>query len=524
MSQMTTHPAETVQTDDLVRARTSRARIGIITVMVVSIVVAGIMRDWAVRQRIAATALPGGGVASKSAAARTSLGSMDSFALALLLGGLRGPLVMFLWSTSESQKADKNLEDFDTKVEWIRLLQPEFDTVHIFQVWNKAYNISVQMASLANKYTTILDAIEYARNVGAGRPDNINIIVEMAKVYSDKLGNSAEKNYYKSRVRAETMAHVPRQRLKRDDPAWRPIELDAVLDAQGNLLSSVITPTRSAPAGHNGPFNDGSEFQYLKKYQPFPYGLSPMAIAFNYYKQAQVLQREFKQKHAQLSDLVIDSRPALTLKLWAEDEAERGRRNELIAFGLPLPVDQTIKPAWEEPSITLPTGVTGNPDRITEALDAYRLAAIVADDSVAEYETHLPLFPNNASNTESIIDSLVALKDMALGDHDFLLAQSKTGQERADLMASAIKHYRATADQNYRILLRYYMDDVMASKILPAGMNRTSIKEIPADQLAGIYAAARAEIGKMQYDSYAEDRQEYEAYIRRAEMRIAQAK
>src|SRR5688572_24717848 len=119
MSQLTTQSAANVSTDDLVRARTSRARVGIIAVLIVSIVVAGIMRDWAVRQRIAATALPGGGVASKSAAARSSLGSMNSFALALLLGGLRGPLVMFLWSTSESQKADKNLEDFDTKVEWI---------------------------------------------------------------------------------------------------------------------------------------------------------------------------------------------------------------------------------------------------------------------------------------------------------------------------------------------------------------------------------------------------------------------
>ena len=50
---------------------------------------------------------------------------------------------MILWTSSESQKNEKDLEGFDTKVEWIRLLQPEFDTVHVFQVWNKAYNISV---------------------------------------------------------------------------------------------------------------------------------------------------------------------------------------------------------------------------------------------------------------------------------------------------------------------------------------------------------------------------------------------
>ena len=45
-------------------------------------------------------------------------------------------------------KNERDLEGFDTKLEWIRLLQPEFDPVHLFQIWNKAYNISVQMASM----------------------------------------------------------------------------------------------------------------------------------------------------------------------------------------------------------------------------------------------------------------------------------------------------------------------------------------------------------------------------------------
>ena len=73
--------------------------------------------------------------------------NLNSFSLALLLGGLRGPLVMMLWTSSESQKQEKDLQDFDSKIELIRLLQPEFDSVHIFQMWNKAYNISVQMAN-----------------------------------------------------------------------------------------------------------------------------------------------------------------------------------------------------------------------------------------------------------------------------------------------------------------------------------------------------------------------------------------
>src|SRR5215210_6930139 len=72
---------------------------------------------------------------------RTTRGlqGLDSFALGLILGGLRGPLVMFLWTSIESQKTEKNLENIDTKIELVRMLQPEFASVHIFQIWNKAY-------------------------------------------------------------------------------------------------------------------------------------------------------------------------------------------------------------------------------------------------------------------------------------------------------------------------------------------------------------------------------------------------
>src|SRR3712207_6046297 len=73
------------------------------------------------------------------AATDTSTKQFDSYTLGLLLGGLRGPLVMTLWSSSENQKGERNLEYINTKIELIRLLQPEFDSVHLFQIWNKAY-------------------------------------------------------------------------------------------------------------------------------------------------------------------------------------------------------------------------------------------------------------------------------------------------------------------------------------------------------------------------------------------------
>ena len=73
---------------------------------------------------------------------------------------------MFLWTSSENQKTDRNLQDIDTKIELIRMLQPEFVSVHIFQIWNKAYNLSVQMSNLASKYATKSNGVSFTAAAG----------------------------------------------------------------------------------------------------------------------------------------------------------------------------------------------------------------------------------------------------------------------------------------------------------------------------------------------------------------------
>ncbi len=257
-----------------------RGRGAAVAVLIISLIASGATRYWADLKR--QQDIPQHG----ESAASTSLSSMNSFALGLLLGGLRGPLVMILWTQSESQKTDKDLEGFDTRIEWIRLLQPEFDTVHIFQVWNKAYNISVQMASLSNKYLVILDALDYAHSVDREKPDDINILAAIAQVYFDKLGGAAEKLYYRRRVRSESLPH-PTNAVHANDPGWRRSSLDPMLDDQFNILPALLKPAPGHVApqpGQEG--NDGSELQYLAPWQPFPDGISPYALAFNYWKRS----------------------------------------------------------------------------------------------------------------------------------------------------------------------------------------------------------------------------------------------
>src|SRR5439155_8747303 len=249
--------------------------------------------------------------------------------------------------------------------------------------------------------------------------------------------NSAEKNYYKARVREESLPHPSRQKLNRNEPGWRRLELDPVLDAQGYILPQLLTPKYPRPANlpANSEWNDGSELQYLKQYQPFPYGVGTFGFAWNYHKQAQVLQDDAKLHHANLSELVVDSRPALALKGWSEEEWELGRRMELKAFNVALPE--------ERGQLELPTaGIAIDApfsDRkvIDQAIFCYNLAARLSHDSIGEYVRHLRNFATNLNTYQSHMDSMRAQAPMLEGDRDYLKAMLAGGAERQALLKNA---------------------------------------------------------------------------------------
>src|SRR5699024_2351690 len=86
------HPAPAGDGPRSASARGGRA--AIVGLLIVSLVLAGVPRDWSRAMRHSEQDLASGLTAT------SSLANMNSFSLALLLGGLRGPLVMFLWTNS----------------------------------------------------------------------------------------------------------------------------------------------------------------------------------------------------------------------------------------------------------------------------------------------------------------------------------------------------------------------------------------------------------------------------------------
>jgi hypothetical protein len=563
--------------------RMKHSRRGIVIVLLVALVASGALRQISANMR-GEHDPQGAGV---------PLSRMNSYALALLLGGLRGPLVMFLWPSSEGQKSEKNIEDLDTKIEWIRLLQAEFDTVHIFQIWNKAYNISVLMANLPNKYATILDALDYAKSVDAERPGNLTILYEIHRLFFDKLGSSNEKMYYRARVREESQARQPlrsvtlpaerraefldaatsagaierrlkfradpqtntltltlpkpladqieprfsgvgvtwadRPRVKRDrnDPGWRRVELDPMLDGQGNILPELTEPHANASATPGG--NDGSELQYLKQFQPYPYGISTLGLGYNYAKRAQMLLRDNNQHHAQLSDLVVDSRAALSLRDWSEEEWGRGRAAELDALSMPVPEnffdpDEKLKMEMPSAKIKLDAKLV-NRAALEESIFSYDRAVKLAGASLEEYKRHLAKFPTNFDTYQSHMALLEAESALLSADRDFLKLLAAPADARAALARSAADAY-SRAVLLYRVhLLKFYVTPEQVKSMFPKGVDPATIDAYAADhrqeveQLAETVAADVRRAG--QQSPHLDDYNEYMNYIRRAQARGA---
>ena len=499
-----------------------RRRTAIISVLIVALLATGTAQILVQQQR---ERMRGRGATGQQST--SSLSRMDSYALALLLGGLRGPLVMFLWTQSESQKGSRDLQGIDTQIEWIRLLQPEFDTVHLFQIWNKAYNLSVQMAALSNKYATILDAIDYGRSVDRERPDNINIISQIGSIYGDKLGNSQEKDYYRRRVRQDTAYNA--SRVNRVVAlGQRHLSMPVLLNADGNLLALELRPRLEPPLSATTPVEqtyNGAELEYLKDYQPFPQGVSALALGYNYYKRAQVLQDLTGQRHIQMGDSVVDSRPALALENWGTEEWEVGRRSEIEAWGM--------KPPYERLQLDAPTAavsltslsleqLAANAARLDEAAFCYGRAVLVFDNAQTEYRRHLtnPQYADDVSRYRWHMDHIAACRQMLTGDLAFLNTVRHEGKDRDAQVAAARQAYRQASRLFKLIRLRYFVQDDIRAAAFPPGITPANLEQMTDAQIDATIREVERRVRVQGWDSNSDDVGEYISYVQRCTARL----
>jgi hypothetical protein len=78
----------------------------------------------------------------------------------LSLVGSRGLVITMLWQAAIDKQKRNDFHEFEVLVRTITTLQPNFITPWIFQSWNIAYNVSVEMHSLGDMYFYIARGIE----------------------------------------------------------------------------------------------------------------------------------------------------------------------------------------------------------------------------------------------------------------------------------------------------------------------------------------------------------------------------
>jgi hypothetical protein len=128
------------------------------------------------------------------------LADLPTEAVTLILGGFRGPYVVWLWMKVEDDMQKKVQFDLIDRVTKIAAFQPDYPEMWTFHAWNFAWNVSVQWQSPERKYQWIRRAIEFLREGNRRNPHSAEIMEALGWVYSEKLGRSAEALYYRQRV------------------------------------------------------------------------------------------------------------------------------------------------------------------------------------------------------------------------------------------------------------------------------------------------------------------------------------
>ncbi len=133
-------------------------------------------------------------------------GNPEQAVLTMAPGGLRAPMVNYLWIRSQQLKDEGQYYDAMQLAEWICQLQPRFPGVWAFHAWNMAWNISVATHTPEERWLWVNNGVRLLRDRGI--PMNRKSLVlykELAWIFFQKMGEELDEMHrvYKQRWAAE---------------------------------------------------------------------------------------------------------------------------------------------------------------------------------------------------------------------------------------------------------------------------------------------------------------------------------
>lgn len=117
-------------------------------------------------------------------------------------GGLRAPLLTYLWLRSQQLKEDGKFFDARQQRDLICDLMPHFSGVWSFHAWDMAWNISVATHTPEERWMWVSNGIRLLRDRGLFyNPDNLILHKELAWIFFSKMGQYSDEMHmtYKRR-------------------------------------------------------------------------------------------------------------------------------------------------------------------------------------------------------------------------------------------------------------------------------------------------------------------------------------
>ena len=126
--------------------------------------------------------------------------------LRVIPGGLRAPLVSYLWIRAQNLKNQGRYYDAKQLADLICTLQPKFESVWRFHAWNMAWNISVATHSAEERWVWVTNGMKLLRERGLPtNPKSVMLHHEMSWIFFSKIGGNMDEKHmeYKRRWAAE---------------------------------------------------------------------------------------------------------------------------------------------------------------------------------------------------------------------------------------------------------------------------------------------------------------------------------
>ena len=158
--------------------------------------------------------------------------------LTIAPGGLRAPVVNYLWIRAEDLKSAGRYYDAMQLADLICSLQPYFPGVWSFHSWNMAWNISVATHTPEERWMWVTNGLRLLRDRGIPKnPRSLILYKDLAWIFFSKMGMNLDDMHvvYKQRWAAEM------QRL---------LGAPGGNDRRGNRC---LPPDRRGPAGQDPP-------------------------------------------------------------------------------------------------------------------------------------------------------------------------------------------------------------------------------------------------------------------------------